>query len=266
MKPSPLRPIGKAVVRIPETYPHVYVAREAIAQPIIELDTEYGKPAAVIPVKKFVKRAPAPKKMLKKIGQAVTPILDLVQAQQSQGQIGEVIPLDLGNRFMSMFNLGQGVPVSQYLNTQEIPALAVSEPELATTIRALPEGLVKDDGKLQTFLADELVKTFHSLTNRDSYAFYDVLAKQNPKTGKFTVTPRAIARVLIRISNEYDDYVLKRGIYSGRTRDYAPLEQIDKDYDLIIATLKPYLPKYRKSIISYDTLRKEIQDIVRFMI
>lgn len=160
MKPNPLRPIGKAVVRIPQTYPHVYVQREAIAQPIIELDTEYGKPVAFIPVKKIgpsVKpiptvTPPAPKKMLKKIGPSVVPVANIIKEQQTHGQTGEVIPVEQGNRFTEMFSLGQGIPVSQYLNTQEIPGLAVSAPELATTIRALPEGLVKPSTQIADLL------------------------------------------------------------------------------------------------------------------
>lgn len=170
MKPSPLRPIGKAVVRIPQTYPHVYIAREPITEPIIQLDVEPARPIPIKAVKKWVKPAPAvvpaPKKMMKKIGQAVAPAIDLIQAEQAQGQIGEAVPIERGNRFLDMFQLAGGIPTSQYLNLSELPGLATSTPELATTIRALPEGLVKPRDKLDAYqwipkstkLVEELLK------------------------------------------------------------------------------------------------------------
>ena len=159
MKPSPLRPIGKAIVRIPQTYPHVYIAREPITEPIIQLDTEPARPIPVKAVKKWVKRVPepapavvpAPKKMMKKIGRAVEPVVDLIRAEQAQGQIGEAVPIERGNRFMDMFQMAGGIPTSQYLNLSELPGLATSAPELATTIRALPEGLVKPRDKLDVY-------------------------------------------------------------------------------------------------------------------
>ena len=175
MKPSPLRPIGKAIVRIPQTYPHVYIAREPITEPIIQLDTESARPIPVKAVKKFVKRVPAPavvpvvdllrlllappapavipapKKMMKKIGRAVEPVVDLIRAEQAQGQLGEAVPIERGNRFMDMFQMAGGIPTSQYLNLSELPGLATSTPELATTIRALPEGLVKPRDKLDVY-------------------------------------------------------------------------------------------------------------------
>ena len=176
MKPSPLRPIGKAIVRIPQTYPHVYIAREPITEPIIHLDTESARPIPVKAVKKFVKRVPAPavvpvvdllrlllappapavvpapKKMMKKIGRAVEPVVDFIRAEQAQGQIGEAVPIERGNRFMDMFQMAGGIPTSQYLNLSELPGLATSTPELATTIRALPEGLVKPSTQIADLL------------------------------------------------------------------------------------------------------------------
>ena len=175
MKPSPLRPIGKAIVRIPQTYPHVYIAREPITEPIIHLDTESARPIPVKAVKKFVKQVPAPavvpvvdllrlllappapavvpapKKMMKKIGRAVEPGVDFIRAEQARGQIGEAVPIERGNRFMDMFQMAGGIPTSQYLNLSELPGLATSTPELATTIRALPEGLVKPRDKLDVY-------------------------------------------------------------------------------------------------------------------
>ena len=44
-----------------------------------------------------------------------------------------------------MFQLAGGIPMGQYLTTEEIPAVEKSASELATTIRALPKGTVKRD-------------------------------------------------------------------------------------------------------------------------
>jgi hypothetical protein len=136
-------------------------------------------------VKKWVKRVPepapavvpAPKKMMKKIGRAVEPVVDLIQAEQAQGQIGEAVPIERGNRFMDMFQMAGGIPTSQYLNLSELPGLATSTPELATTIRALPEGLVKPSTSLADIVpplvkklkVGDVLQYEHNWENRNGY-------------------------------------------------------------------------------------------------
>ena len=133
MKPSTGPLIGKAIVRIPNDYPHVFVKREAIEEPSITLPSRE-------PIRKTRPTTITRPPIIKTRPTTITrpPI---IQTEQ----VAEMIPMIPGNRFMDMFQMAGGIPTSQYLNTTEAPAVAISAPELATTIRALPEGLIKED-------------------------------------------------------------------------------------------------------------------------
>jgi len=190
MKPSKGATVAKAIIRIPKAYPHVRIKREAIEEPSITLPA-LSIPASTTtqaqvraPIRKtfIINRAPIQKAM------AMQPIVDLVSTEQSQGQTGEVVSIDRMNRFMDMFSVGNGVPVSQYLNTTEAPALAISAPELATTIKMLPKGLIKPRNELSVYLTiPRSTKFVEQLLNKDVF----VLPEAGLRAGFYT-TPEQL--------------------------------------------------------------------------
>jgi hypothetical protein len=161
---------------------------------------------------------------------------------------------------MDMFQLGQGVPVSQYLNTTEAPALAISAPELATTIKALPKGLIKEDPTIAN--AYEEVKNYvtYGVFDED---FMNRFRKKNkvPKNDKRITDPINYVNVLDKGGLsvvEIDGNLWVNPWMPGYDEGWVDDEQDDETTKRVFTTIYKHIAKDKSA--NGAKLRKMIRD------
>lgn len=135
------------VITIPHNHPHIQIVRQKKSKPPIERDTLNNVLDRMLPpVTSVVTDYPVADFLFKpKIPKRRPPIERASDASVfANALIQQPTTAELPPRsFTDLFSIGGGIPIAQYLNTQEAPAVSAIGPDFAKPLRELPENTIK---------------------------------------------------------------------------------------------------------------------------